>query len=99
MKCLPTCSARLELLLVDESDQPNAARSLQNRGVESLDEMSCCLCGYEPYDPDGIYSEVFDAQMCPECEQIALRVLTTAAEAGSFRVGTIEFEVRRKDNR
>jgi hypothetical protein len=59
-------------------------------------DVLCSFCGYEPYDPDGIYSETFAAYVCSECEAIAIRILTTAAEAGQFRIGTAEFEVRIK---
>ena len=58
------------------------------------EDVTCCFCGYEPMDPDAIYSETFDTYACADCEQIALRVLTSISEAGKFRVGRLEFEVK-----
>ena len=63
------------------------------RSVDIGDAV-CAFCGYEPYDPDGIYSEVFEAYVCTDCEAIAVRVLTTVAEAGGFTLGRLHFEVR-----
>jgi hypothetical protein len=62
--------------------------------VEDDDDIECCFCGYEPSDPGGIYSEIIDANVCIDCEQIAVRVLSTAAEAGFFRIRSALFEVR-----
>lgn len=59
----------------------------------------CCLCGYEPIDPGGIYSETFDAFMCVDCELVATRVLTSAAEAGRFSLRGVVFDVRRRATR
>ena len=59
-------------------------------------DFLCSFCGYEPYDPDGIYSETFEAYVCGDCEAIAIRILTSAAEAGEFCIGIAEFEVRIK---
>jgi hypothetical protein len=62
------------------------------RSVDTADSL-CAFCGYEPTDPDGIYSEVFEAYVCTDCEAVAVRVLTTVAEAGGFRLGHARFEV------
>lgn len=59
-----------------------------------LSRIACVFCGYEPIDPDGIYSEALDLHACADCEAIAVRILTTAAEAGEFVLSSVRFAVR-----
>lgn len=81
--------------------QPDADASTQavTGYLGSEADVTCCFCGYEPMEPDAIYSEVFDGYVCPDCEQIALRVLTSISEAGKFHIGRMMFEVRRLPGR